>query len=66
MKTNEEFRKLLTENNLTLREVASMIETPYETVRNWHRSPDAKGYRLMPHYAYLAVKLSIEQKSGEE
>jgi len=66
MKTNESFRQLLIDHNLTLREVASMIETPYETVRNWHRSPDAKGYRLMPHYAYLAVKLSIEQKSGEE
>lgn len=66
MKTNESFRQLLIDHNLTLREVASMIETPYDTVRNWHRSPDAKGYRLMPHYAYLAVKLSIEQKSGEE
>lgn len=66
MKTNESFRQLLIDHNLTLREVASMIETPYDTVRNWHRSPDAKGYRLMPHYAYLAVKLSIEQRSGEE
>lgn len=66
MNTNEQFRLLLKKHGMSIKEIAYMIETPYETVRNWTRDCNAKGYRLMPNYALIAVKLSIEQKSREE
>lgn len=59
MESNEELTKLMKEHDLTIRQVADLIEVSPESVKNWlrqHRSSP------MPKVALLALRLSIELK----
>jgi transcriptional regulator with XRE-family HTH domain len=59
MSTNDELVKLMEEHNLTIRQLAELIEVSPESVKNWlrqHRSSP------MPKVALLALRLSIELK----
>lgn len=59
MESNEELTKLMKKHNLTIRQVADLIEVSPESVKNWlrqHRSSP------MPKVALLALRLSIELK----
>ena len=61
MNTNEAFKQLLKEKPYSIKEISLIIETSYETVRNWTRDEDSTNYRVMPNYALIAVTLSIEE-----
>lgn len=59
MEANEELTRLMKERDLTIRQVADLIEVSPESVKNWlrqHRSSP------MPKVALLALRLSIELK----
>lgn len=59
MESNEELTRLMKKHNLTIRQVADLIEVSPESVKNWlrqHRSSP------MPKVALLALRLSIELK----
>lgn len=66
MQTNADFKKLLQDTGYTVKDISTMLNTSYNTVKNWTRSPDAKGYRHMPKHALIAARLSIESKVHEE
>jgi transcriptional regulator with XRE-family HTH domain len=56
---NEELIEIMKKHNLTIRQVADLIEVSPESVKNWlrqHRSSP------MPKVALLALRLSIELK----
>ena len=59
MEANEELIEIMKKHNLTIRQVADLIEVSPESVKNWlrqHRSSP------MPKVALLALRLSIELK----
>lgn len=59
MEANEELTRLMKEHDLTIRQVADLIEVSPESVKNWLRQSRSAP---MPKVALLALRLSIELK----
>ncbi len=59
MSTNDELIELMQKHNLTIRQVADLIEVSHEAVKNWLRKSRSAP---MPKVALLALRLSIELK----
>jgi|GEM_PF-6175002 DNA-binding transcriptional regulator YiaG len=57
--TNEELAKLMAKHNLSVQDVADLIEVSYDSVINWSRKTRVAP---MPKVALLALRLSIELK----
>lgn len=62
---NEEFRALVDRHSLTRLEVAELINAPMETVKNWLRGPESKGFRTMPSYALELLKIKVEKELAD-
>lgn len=62
---NIELRRMVEKHYLTRNEIASLINAPLETVRNWLRDPSAKGYRKMPSYALELLKIKVDLELEE-
>lgn len=60
-RTNERLRHILTDREMTVRQLADTLNVPFNTARNWTRSPSAAGYRSMPTTAMELLELKIEQ-----
>lgn len=62
---NEQFRALVEQHSLTRLEVAELINAPMETVKNWLRGPESKGFRTMPSYALELLKIKVEKELSD-
>ena len=62
---NIELKQMVEQHSLTRNEIASLINAPLETVRNWLREPSAKGYRTMPSYALELLKIKVDLELEE-
>lgn len=60
MTTNEELSQLMEKHDLSVQQVADLIEVKYDGVINWLRTGSRK--QPMPKVALLALRLSIELK----
>ena len=47
-------------HNMTRGEVAELLDAPHNTVKNWLRGEEAKGYNTMPAYALELLKIKVE------
>jgi hypothetical protein len=61
--TNAELVKIMEEQQLTVQDVADLIEVSYATVINWGR---ISRHSAMPRVALLALRLSIAAKDAGE
>lgn len=59
---NERLRALVDQHSLTRLEIAELINAPMETVKNWLRGPESKGFRTMPSYALELLTLKVEKE----
>lgn len=70
MSNNEKYRQLRGEHSLTVQASAEMMAVSHQTARNWSKSPDSIGYRVMPDVALKCLVLVLEKSSlptsGEE
>ena len=57
----EEFKKILKENNLTVKEFANLSETSYNTCGTW-----SKGNKITPNWVRSWLKLYIENQRLKE
>jgi DNA-binding transcriptional regulator YiaG len=62
MTTNEEFKQLMRDNNLSQKDVSELIEVPIDTVKNWGRTK----LSAVPRVALVALRLSIELRDSKE
>lgn len=62
MTTNEEFRKLMEDNNLSQKDVSELIEVPIDTIKNWGRTK----LSAVPKVALVALRLSIQLRDATE
>lgn len=62
---NEQFRTIVEQHSLTRLEVAELINAPMETVKNWLRGPESKGFRTMPSYALELLKIKVEKELSD-
>ena len=64
---NRKLRKLVEKHSLTRTEVADLLNAPINTVKNWLRGVDAKGFCPMPNYALELLQIKLrEGKELEE
>lgn len=61
-KHNIELRRMVERFSLTRFEIAVLIDTSKDTVRNWLRTPETKGYRRMPSYALELLKIRVDSE----
>ena len=59
MSTNQSIIRLMDEYQLSVTEVAELLEMSPWTVKNWIRPSPTKGYRKAPELAVKALKRSI-------
>lgn len=57
---NRELRRIMKAHNMTRGEVAELLDAPHNTVKNWLRGEEAKGYNTMPAYALELLKIKVE------
>ncbi len=63
MTTNDEFMKLIKDNDLTYKEVSRMIEVPVDSIKNWGRT---ERITKTPAVALVALRLSIQLRDKTE
>lgn len=57
--TNRELKALMRERDLTMREVAGMLDVSLSTVQSWRVSPTSERYRKAPTMAIELLKLKL-------
>jgi hypothetical protein len=60
MSTNDELTRLMKEHDLSVQQIADVLQVKYDGVINWLRTGSRK--QPMPKVALLALRLSIELK----
>ena len=60
MEANEELTRLMKEHDLSVQQIADVLQVKYDGVINWLRTGSRK--QPMPKVALLALRLSIELK----
>ena len=67
MNINEQIQDIKSRNNLTVREIAELLDTSEFTVRNWFRDADSNGYRPAPTLALTCLIYALRLRSvGED
>jgi len=62
---NEELRSLLESEALTIQDIAHLLNLPFDSVRNWTRSPSSAHYRKMPNMASELLKIKIKDRKND-
>jgi len=62
---NEELRSLLESEALTIQDIAHLLNLPFDSVRNWTRSPSSAHYRKMPNTASELLKIKIKDRKDD-
>lgn len=62
---NEELRSLLKSEALTIQDIAQLLNMPFDSVRNWTRSPSSAHYRKMPNMAIELLLIKIKEQRDD-
>lgn len=62
---NEELRSLLKSEALTIQDIAQLLNLPFDSVRNWTRSPSSAHYRKMSNTASELLKIKIKDRKND-
>ncbi len=66
MTTNEEFKQIKLEHNLTAKQCAEILGCPLQTVKCWLKSPHVSSHRATPVMALRLLRMATDsQKSSE-
>ena len=63
MTTNQEFKQLKEQHNLTVTQCALMLECTEEAVKSWLKSPSVSSHRKTPPMALKLFKLLLNSQT---